>query len=94
MNSIDISTVPAFLMGLQERITSAIAEIDGRPFVSDEWQKEPGEALQGNGITKILEQGRVFERAGCGFSHVRGATLPPSATQHRPNIEIQKAPLC
>jgi coproporphyrinogen III oxidase len=28
----------------------------------------------------------VFERAGCGFSHVRGATLPPSATQNRPEL--------
>jgi coproporphyrinogen III oxidase len=42
--------------------------------------------LQGNGITKILENGAVFERAGCGFSHVRGPKLPPSATQHRPEL--------
>jgi coproporphyrinogen III oxidase len=28
----------------------------------------------------------VFERAGCGFSHVRGPKLPPSATQHRPEL--------
>jgi hypothetical protein len=28
----------------------------------------------------------VFERAGCGFSHVRGPRLPPSATQHRPEL--------
>ncbi|GBU15462.1 oxygen-dependent coproporphyrinogen-III oxidase [Polaromonas sp.] len=86
MNSIDISTVRSFLMGLQTRITSAIAELDGQAFVTDAWQKEAGEALQGNGITQILEQGRVFERAGCGFSHVRGACLPPSATEHRPEL--------
>ena len=86
MSSIDLSTVRTFLLGLQERITRAIAEVDGRPFVADHWQKEPGETLQGNGITKILEQGRVFERAGCGFSHVRGPRLPPSATQHRPEL--------
>ncbi len=86
MSSIDLSTVRVFLLGLQERITDAIAEIDGQPFVSDAWQKEPGEMLQGNGITKILEQGNVFERAGCGFSHVRGPRLPPSATQHRPEL--------
>ena len=42
--------------------------------------------LQGSGITKILEHGNVFERAGCGFSHVLGAKLPPSATQHRPEL--------
>ncbi|MDC4269042.1 coproporphyrinogen III oxidase, partial [Acinetobacter baumannii] len=36
--------------------------------------------------TRIMEGGRVFERAGCGFSHVRGPQLPPSATQHRPEL--------
>ncbi|MES2283145.1 MAG: oxygen-dependent coproporphyrinogen oxidase [Pseudomonadota bacterium] len=82
----DISGVRAFLLGLQTRITDAIAAIDGQPFVADHWQKEPGEPLQGSGITKILEGGTVFERAGCGFSHVRGPKLPPSATQHRPEL--------
>lgn len=86
MISPDLSAVRLFLLDLQERITHAIAEVDGQPFLTDEWQKEPGEVLQGNGITKILEQGRVFERAGCGFSHVRGPKLPPSATQHRPEL--------
>ncbi len=74
------------MLALQQRITQAISQIDGRPFVADRWQKEPGETLQGNGLTMILEQGRVFERAGCGFSHVRGPKLPPSATQHRPEL--------
>ena len=86
MNSFDISTVRTYLLGLQARITDAIAGVDGDSFVTDAWQKEPGEALQGSGITKIMEQGQVFERAGCGFSHVKGATLPPSATQHRPEL--------
>ena len=41
-------------MGLQQRITTACAEIDGRPFVADPWRKEPGEPLQGDGVTMIL----------------------------------------
>ena len=86
MSSIDLSVVRTFLLGLQERITNAISEVDGLRFVSDQWHKEAGETLQGSGITKILEQGNVFERAGCGFSHVRGPRLPPSATQHRPEL--------
>ena len=86
MSSIDLSTVRAFLLGLQARITEAITEVDGQPFAADHWQKDAGEMLQGNGITKILEHGKVFERAGCGFSHVRGPSLPPSATQHRPEL--------
>ena len=79
-------TVRSYLMGLQTRITSAIAEIDGGAFLVDAWQKPSGEQLQGNGITQILEGGAVFERAGCGFSHVTGPRLPPSATQHRPEL--------
>jgi coproporphyrinogen III oxidase len=82
----DISSVRDFLLALQQRITGAISAIDGRAFVADRWQKEPGELLQGSGLTMILEQGAVFERAGCGFSHVRGPKLPPSATQHRPEL--------
>jgi coproporphyrinogen III oxidase len=60
--------------------------VDGSAFLTDPWHKEPGELLQGHGITQILENGPVFERAGCGFSHVRGPKLPPSATQHRPEL--------
>jgi coproporphyrinogen III oxidase len=78
--------VHAYLTGLQARITDAIATMDGGTFLVDAWEKPAGETLQGNGITKILEDGPVFERAGCGFSHVRGPKLPPSATQHRPEL--------
>ena len=80
------STVRTYLVGLQTRITDALAALDGGSFVVDPWEKPAGEILQGNGITKILEEGAVFERAGCGFSHVRGPKLPPSATQHRPEL--------
>jgi coproporphyrinogen III oxidase len=75
-----------YLTGLQARITGAIAELDGGTFVADAWHKGPQETLQGDGLTKILEGGAVFERAGCGFSHVLGPRLPPSATQHRPEL--------
>jgi coproporphyrinogen III oxidase len=78
--------VRAYLQGLQRRITDAIAALDGGAFVSDAWHKPAGDALQGDGLTMILEGGTVFERAGCGFSHVRGPKLPPSATQHRPEL--------
>ncbi len=79
-----------YLLKLQDSITSTIAAIDGSDFLSDSWRKEPGEVLQGDGVTRILEDGAVFERAGCGFSHVRGPRLPASATQHRP--ELANAP--
>jgi coproporphyrinogen III oxidase len=81
-----IPTVKAYLLALQERITSTISVVDGNAFVVDKWKKDKDEPLQGHGITQILENGRVFERAGCGFSHVRGPKLPPSATQNRPEL--------
>ncbi len=81
-----VAQVRPYLVDLQQRITSAIAAIDGAAFTRDAWEKPPGEMLQGQGITLILEDGELFERAGCGFSHVRGPRLPPSATQHRPEL--------
>ena len=81
-----LDTVKDYLKTLQNRITGAIAQLDGSSFISDAWKKPPGESLQGNGITQILENGKVFERAGCGFSHVTGPKLPPSATHDRPEL--------
>lgn len=81
-----VPAVRSYLLGLQQRITQAIAAIDGQAFAADAWQKAAGEPLQGDGVTMILEEGAVMERAGCGFSHVRGTKLPPSATQHRPEL--------
>lgn len=86
MSDTPVKQVQSYLMGLQDRITTAVAAMDDQVFVSDTWEKAPGEPLQGNGITRILEGGSLFERAGCGFSHVRGPKLPPSATQHRPEL--------
>ena len=82
----NIATVRTYLLGLQERITAACAEVDGGTFRTDSWRKGKDELLQGDGVTMILEGGKVFERAGCGFSHVAGPRLPASATQHRPEL--------
>ena len=81
-----VEKVSGYLQGLQTRITDAITAVDGTPFLEEAWHKAAGEPLQGRGITRILEGGPVFERAGVGFSHVSGAKLPPSATQHRPEL--------
>ncbi len=79
-------SVREYLIQLQSNITQALKDVDGTDFVVDAWRKPEGEMLQGDGITQILEGGPVFERAGCGFSHVSGPKLPPSATQHRPEL--------
>jgi coproporphyrinogen III oxidase len=82
----DTGDVKNYLMGLQQRIVEGIERLDGQRFHADPWEKPAGEVLQGQGITQILENGRVFERAGCGFSHVSGPRLPPSATHDRPEL--------
>jgi coproporphyrinogen III oxidase len=81
-----VAQVRAYLVDLQQRITGAFARADGSAFRTDPWRKDPGEPLQGDGITMILEDGPVLERAGCGFSHVTGPRLPPSATHNRPHL--------
>ena len=78
------------LLGLQDRIMAALQAEDGQAFRVDSWVREPGERLQGDGSSRVIEGGAVFERGGCNFSHVQGAALPPSATQHR--AELAGAP--
>jgi coproporphyrinogen III oxidase len=75
-----------YLLGLQSRIVDAVEREDGAPFITDAWQREPGSTLQGEGRSRLLEGGAVIERGGCSFSHVKGKVLPPSATQHRPEL--------
>ncbi len=46
----------------------------------------PGVGLEGEGRSRLIEGAALLERGGCSFSHVRGRVLPPSATQHRPEL--------
>jgi coproporphyrinogen III oxidase len=82
----DIPSVRSYLLGLQERIIATFQAEDGKPFVSDGWTREPGGRLEGDGLSRLVEEGHLFERAGCNFSHVKGAAMPPSATAHRPDL--------
>jgi coproporphyrinogen III oxidase len=83
---IDTQAVKNYLLGLQDRITSATAALDGKSFVIDSWEKPKDSKLQGYGRTCILENGNILEKGGVGFSHVSGNQLPPAATQNRPEI--------
>jgi len=79
---VDVDAVKQFLTGLQQTIVASLARIDGRAFRRDEWSRPEG----GGGVTQVLEDGGVFERAGVNFSHVHGASLPPSASAGRPEL--------
>ena len=84
--AIDAAAVEAYLRDLQRRIVAAVESIDGKLFVVDPWTKPAGAPLGGEGITCILEDGAVLERAGVAFSKVTGRAMPPSATQNRPEL--------
>jgi len=65
--SIDPARVRDYLLELQQRIVSELERLDGRPFAQDRWDKPADSGLSGSGITRILEEGGLFERAGVGF---------------------------
>jgi coproporphyrinogen III oxidase len=81
----DPIAVEQFLSTLQNTIVGALTALDGRAFVRDEWQR-PADRGGGGGVTCILEDGNLFERAGVGFSNIFGTQLPPSASAARPEL--------
>jgi len=83
---IDTTAVREYLLDLQGRIVGAVQAEDGLAFRSDGWTRPVGGKLEGDGLSQLLEEGNFLERGGCNFSHVKGASLPPSATQHRSEL--------
>ena len=77
-----IAQVEHYLRDLHRRIVAGLTALDGQAFIHDHWERPEG----GGGISCILEDGSLFERAGVGFSCVRGEHLPPSATVRRPEL--------
>jgi coproporphyrinogen III oxidase len=89
---ISVPRVSKYLLDLQNRICDGLEIEDGSAeFLTDEWSRQHEEGsdqpvLGGGGRTRVLENGAVFEQAGVNFSHVTGASLPPSATAARPEL--------
>jgi coproporphyrinogen III oxidase len=79
------SDIQQYLRNLQQQIVAALELVDGKSFISDEWERPEG----GGGISCIIEEGNVVERGGVGFSHVKGDKLPPTAAANRPEIAGQ-----
>ncbi len=78
-----IASVRDFLLELQESIVVGMLSLDGRiQLRSDEWLRGEG----GGGLSKVLQGGDLFEKAGVNFSDVCGKELPPSATAARPSL--------
>lgn len=83
MSEIDTAAVKRFLLTLQEALCARFTREDGKAaFLIDRWDRGDG----GGGVSRVLSEGAVFEKAGVNFSHVFGKTLPPSATASRPEL--------
>ncbi|KAA3624359.1 MAG: oxygen-dependent coproporphyrinogen oxidase [Proteobacteria bacterium] len=79
----DLDLVVDYMRRLQDRICIALQRLDGRgAFHEDAWQHQNG----GGGRTRVIADGDVFEKGGVNFSHVRGAALPASASERRPEL--------
>lgn len=75
-----------FFADLQSRICSALEKLDGHAhFRKDEWQREGG----GGGISRVLEGGAVFEKAGVNFSAVEGELPEALAAQQIAHLRKQ-----
>lgn len=64
----------AFIKEKQKEIVQALEAIDGKRFQIDTWDRSHG----GGGISCVLQEGNVFEKAGVNISVVYG-TLPRAA---------------
>lgn len=83
MSKINLETVKAFLLQLQDNICQGLEAADGNAqFVEDAWERAEG----GGGRTRVIRNGDVIEKGGVNYSHVFGASMPASATAHRPEL--------
>ncbi len=78
-----IGDVKEYLLDLQSRLIEAFEALDGRAQCrADDWNRDEG----GGGRTRVIENGRVFEKGGINFSHVHGRNLPEAASARRPEL--------
>ena len=82
MRRVNVAAVRDYFTGLQDAIVTALEALDGSAFRRDAWTRAEG----GGGVSRLIEDGALFERGGVNFSHVMGASLPPSASAGRPEL--------
>ncbi len=75
--------VSAYLTSLQETLCTALSDLDGaeKTFQEDAWEQPNGQ-----GRTRILRGGDIFEQAGVNYSHVHGSALPAAASARHPEL--------
>ena len=63
-------------MEVQQELCQKLSSLDGKNFHVDRWERKEG----GGGISCVLQDGKVFEKAGVNISVVYGS-LPPAAVK-------------
>ncbi|NDV61745.1 oxygen-dependent coproporphyrinogen oxidase [Puniceicoccales bacterium CK1056] len=80
---IESSAIKAYFTGLHRGLIERLTFLDPEALhAEDSWQREEG----GGGLSHVITDGRLVEKGGVNFSHVTGASLPPSATKTRPQL--------
>jgi coproporphyrinogen III oxidase len=83
MDSKSFDKIKTYLQHKQRQLCLALEQTDGgAKFFRDNWQRQQG----GGGISCVLSDGRVFEKAGINYSYIYGDSMPASATVHRPEL--------
>jgi len=94
---LELLNIPERLLAIQKKITTMIERQEARDlFFIDNWVRENNlknnlkNNLEGSGRTCVLSKSQYFDQAGVNYSHVKGSSLPPSATAHRPELAGRK----
>eukprot|EP00887_Chlorella_sp_A99_P006464 scaffold3.g6464.t1 len=75
------STFEELILDTQQRIIAATEQLDGsgRRFAHDRWQRSPDTPNAGYGITSVLDDGAVLEKAAVNVSVINGVLTPERA---------------
>lgn len=72
----------SFILTLQDQICQRLQETEGKAqFIEDHWKRAGG----GGGLTRVMEKGDVFEKAGVNTSEVHGEL--PDLIRDRFNVD-------
>jgi len=78
----DVRAVSRCFKEMQARLCRQLEQFEPRArFGEDAWRH-----AHGGGVTRVIEQGAVFERGGVNFSEVSGCQLPAAATTKRTHL--------